>query len=234
MDAHQAALTVAADRSTVAPKHCDGQVESLRILLAERASAIKPRTAVMNQIHALLITVEDRGRADFRRYDGEKLVAVLAQTRPAAGHEPYQVARGSLKRLATRHRQISAEIARLDVQLKDIVRRLNPALLAAPGVGPLVAASLLVTIGDNSDRIGTKAQFAALCGVATDPCLVRAHPPAPVESRREPASEPCLAPDRAGSDASSRAAHRGLLRPTPGGEPIGPRHHSLPDTPRRQ
>lgn len=116
MDAHQAALAVAADLSAVAPKHRDGHVESLRILLAERASATKACTAVMNQIHALLITAEDKVRAGFRRYHGEKLVAVLARTRPVAGHEPEQVARGSLKRLATRHRQFTAEIADLDVR----------------------------------------------------------------------------------------------------------------------
>ncbi len=169
MDAYQAGLTVAAGRSTAAPKQRDGLVESLRILLAERASAVKARTAAMNQIHALLVTAEDEVRADYRRYEGEKLVAILARTRPAAGHGPAQVARGSLKRLATRHQDFSVEIAGVDAHLERIVRQLNPALLAVTGVGPLVAASLLVTIGENPERIGTKAQFAALCGVAPIP-----------------------------------------------------------------
>lgn len=169
LDARQAALTVAAGRSTVEPKRRDGHVESLRILLAERASAPKARTAVINQIHALLISTEGQVRADYRRHTGQKLVAVLARTRPIAGHEPEQTARGSLKRLAVRHRDLSAEIRGLDDQLEEIVRQLNPALLATPGVGPLVAACLLVTIGDSPDRIGTKAQFAALCGVAPIP-----------------------------------------------------------------
>lgn len=169
MDARQAGLTVAAGLSTAVPKERDGQVESLRILLSERTSAVKARTAVMNQIHALLVTAEDGVRADFRRYHGKKLVAVLARTRPAAGSGPAQVARGSLKRMATRHQDLSIEIAGVDAQLEHIVRQLNPALLAVTGVGPVVAASLLVTIGDNPERIGTKAQFAALCGVAPIP-----------------------------------------------------------------
>jgi hypothetical protein len=149
MDARQAALTVAAGHSTVAPRQSDGLVESLPILLAERTSAVKARTAAMNQIHALLVTTEDEVRACYRRYDGEKLVAILARIRPAAGSGPAQVAqvaRRSLKRLATRHQDLRAKIAGVDDQLEHIVRRLNPAL-----------------------RIGTKAQFAALCGVAPIP-----------------------------------------------------------------
>ncbi|HEX9977118.1 MAG TPA: transposase, partial [Acidimicrobiia bacterium] len=34
------------------------------------------------------------------------------------------------------------------------------------GVGPAVAASLLITFGTNPDRIGSDAAFAALCGVS--------------------------------------------------------------------
>ena len=42
----------------------------------------------------------------------------------------------------------------------------NPALLAACGVGPEVAAALLVTAGDNPDRMRNDASFAALCGAS--------------------------------------------------------------------
>ena len=38
--------------------------------------------------------------------------------------------------------------------------------LAAPGVGPEVAATLLVTAGDNPQRMATNASFAALCGAS--------------------------------------------------------------------
>ena len=169
LDAEQAALTVAAGRTTVVPKQRDGLVESLRILLAERTSATKARTAVLNQIHALLITAPGDVRTDFHRYHGQKLMDVLARTRPGPGDDPDQVARASLKRLAARHRVLTEEITVLDDQLEQIAARLNPALLATLGVGPVVAASLLTTVGDNPDRIATRAQFAALCGVAPIP-----------------------------------------------------------------
>ena len=38
--------------------------------------------------------------------------------------------------------------------------------MAAPGVGPQVAAALLVTAGDDPDRLRSEASFAALCGVS--------------------------------------------------------------------
>ncbi|MFI7744890.1 IS110 family transposase [Kocuria rhizosphaericola] len=169
LDAEQAALTVAAGRATVVPKQRDGLVESLRILLAERTSATKARTAALNQVHALLITAPGAVRAEHHRYHGAELVAVLARTRPGGGDDPAQVTRASLKRLATRHRILTEEISLLDGQLERIVAELNPALLATQGVGPVVAATLLASVGDNPDRIATRAQFAALCGVAPIP-----------------------------------------------------------------
>jgi hypothetical protein len=46
---------------------------------------------------------------------------------------------------------------------------LNPALRAAYGVGPDVAAQLLVTAGTNPHRLRSEAAFAALCGTAPVP-----------------------------------------------------------------
>ena len=44
-----------------------------------------------------------------------------------------------------------------------------PALLALPGVGIEVAGQLLVTAGDNPERLHSEAAFAHLCGVAPIP-----------------------------------------------------------------
>ncbi|PAU89269.1 hypothetical protein CK505_13725 [Kocuria sp. WN036] len=100
-------------------------------------------------------------------------MAVLARTRPGAGHDPEQSARASLKRLALRHRNLAEEITVVDHQLEQIVAGLNPALPATYGVGPVVAATLLATVADNPDRIRTPAAFAALCGVAPVPASPR-------------------------------------------------------------
>lgn len=57
-------------------------------------------------------------------------------------------------------------MVRLRSELTDLVRRVNPALLAAPGVGVDSASTLLVTAGDNPERLNSEASFAALCGVS--------------------------------------------------------------------
>ncbi|SEO12151.1 IS110 family transposase [Cryobacterium luteum] len=169
LDARQAALSVVAGRGLATPKQRDGDVESMRILLAERSSATKARTASINQIHSLLVSAPEAVRQDFRRFDGDKLTNTLARTRPAPGTTPELVVRASAKRLAQRHQALTADIAYIDQQLTVLAVRQNPALMAASGVGPFVAAHLLATAGDNPDRITTKAQFAALCGVAPIP-----------------------------------------------------------------
>lgn len=169
LDARQAAMSVLAGRGLSTPKQRDGDVESMRVLLAERSSATKARTASINQIHALLVSAPEAIRQDFRRYDGNKLTVVLSRTRPTPGTTPELILRASAKRLALRHQVLTADIALIDSQLGQLASRQNPALLAASGVGPFVAAHLLATAGDNPDRISTKAQFAALCGVAPIP-----------------------------------------------------------------
>ena len=58
------------------------------------------------------------------------------------------------------------EIRELDTQIRRLCARANPALLAAPGIGPDTAATLLVAAGDNPQRMRSEASFAALCGAS--------------------------------------------------------------------
>lgn len=57
----------------------------------------------------------------------------------------------------------------LDDLIKPLVTELNPRLVEAVGVGIQVAGQLLVTAGDNPDRLRSEAGFAMLCGVAPLP-----------------------------------------------------------------
>ena len=170
IDARQAALTVLSGDEAMVPKSADGVVESMRILLSERRSAVKTKTQAMNQIHALLVTAPESVRNVFRRLGGNRLITTLARTRPGTGGTaPEQIARQSLKRLAVRHVAMDADIRLIDRQLDQLVREVNPTLLSLNGVGPVTAATLLVAAGDNPDRLTTRAAFAALVGVAPIP-----------------------------------------------------------------
>lgn len=74
-----------------------------------------------------------------------------------------------MRSLARRHLALSDEIRELDVVLDDLTATAAPGLLAKTGVGTEVAGQLLVTAGDNPERLRSEASFAHLAGVAPIP-----------------------------------------------------------------
>ncbi|WP_435835069.1 transposase [Streptomyces antibioticus] len=66
-------------------------------------------------------------------------------------------------------KELTAEHTALTEALDADVSAHNPGLRAAYGAGPDTAAELLVTAGDNLERMRTEASFAALCGAAPVP-----------------------------------------------------------------
>ncbi len=61
---------------------------------------------------------------------------------------------------------LDEEKAGLDELLEVLVTRTAPQLLALHGVGVHTAATLLVSAGDNPERLRSEAAWAHLCGVA--------------------------------------------------------------------
>lgn len=170
LDAYQAADSVLAGRAGATPKSPDGAVESLRVLRAERATAMRAGVAVMAQAKAMLVTAPETIRARYRGLRSPALMAALVNTRPAgASSEPLTSTATVLKRLAVRYRHLTLELALIDAELDAILTLHAPMLRDLPGVGTEVASQLLVTVGDNPERVTTEAKFAALVGVAPIP-----------------------------------------------------------------
>lgn len=168
IDAYAAAKTALTETNQPTPKSGGGNVEQIRYLFTARRSAIKARTAAQVQIKSLLVTAPSFLREQFRGATDAALISKLADfdIRPHPEHQGVVI---SLRSIARRHRYITAEIQTLDQELKTLTEYTNPALLAAPGVGPVTAAQLLITAGDNADRLRSEAAFAALCGVSPIP-----------------------------------------------------------------
>ncbi|MFD5054098.1 transposase [Streptomyces tendae] len=59
-----------------------------------------------------------------------------------------------------------AQINELNQRLTRLVEHHAPQLLEPVGIGPDSAVTLLITMGDNPERLNTEASFAALCGVS--------------------------------------------------------------------
>lgn len=170
LDAYEAAQAVLSERCTAIPKDKDGPVECLRVLRASRTSAMKARTAAINQIRDLLVSSPEGIRAKYRGMVTSAMIATMSRSQPT-GHlaDPAHVTAWTLKKLARRYQALSDEIADADAALKEILDSYAPLLCDLPGVGVEVASQLLVTVGDNLERVGSEAQFAALVGVAPVP-----------------------------------------------------------------
>lgn len=69
--------------------------------------------------------------------------------------------------LARRWEHLDDEARQLGAVIESAVGDAAPAgLLEVQGVGPDVAAALLIAAGDNPERLRNEASFAALCGVS--------------------------------------------------------------------
>ncbi|WP_166806511.1 transposase [Cryobacterium serini] len=75
----------------------------------------------------------------------------------------------TVKKLAARYRFLEREILDTDAVMAEILRDCAPLLRKVPGVGIKVASQLLVTVGDDPERIASEAEFAARVGVAPIP-----------------------------------------------------------------
>ena len=165
VDAEGAARAAAGGQATAVPKSGVGPVECIRMLTVTRRSALKARTQAANQLHSLLVTAPEGVKHQLKGMKLKALVKVCAAFRPS-GDSSTSYAKMALRHLARRYQTLDTEIDELDVEIRRLCAKANPALLAAKGVGPDTAAALLVAAGDNPERMHSEASFAALCGAS--------------------------------------------------------------------
>ncbi|MEV0785372.1 IS110 family transposase, partial [Streptomyces sp. NPDC050423] len=166
IDAYAAARAALSGRADSAPK--DDTVAGIRALRNAARSAVKARTAALNQIGHVLITAPETVRAKYGQLKGADRTEALARLRPA-GDALHVAVLTALKSLARRVKELTAEHEMLTRALDAETTAGNPGLRAAYGVGPDTAAQLLITAGGNPERMRTEASFAALCGAAPVP-----------------------------------------------------------------
>lgn len=165
-DAEAAARAVLSGDADVTPKTGDGQVEGLRALRIARRSARKARTQAALQIRDLILTAPDTLRAQLEPLAAPGRAERCARFRCGDPSDPIQAIKRALRILGRRYEQLTAELAELDELIAELCAQINPALLGAKGVGPEVAATLLVIAGDNPHRLRSDAALAALCGAS--------------------------------------------------------------------
>jgi transposase len=165
-DAESAARAALNGEATCVPKAGDGNVEAIRVLRVARRSAVKACTQAANQMSALIVTAPEELRVQLVDLNSRQQVQTCAKFRRVTSGDPLHAARTSLRCLAQRRLNLEFEIEELTASIRVLCAATNPALMGALGVGPDVAASLLVAAGDNPERMRTDASFAALCGAS--------------------------------------------------------------------
>ena len=165
VDAEHAAAAVLANTATTIPKARTGLVESLRLIHATRAGAVKARTAARNSFINTLRSSPDAVREALQPLSRARQLKAAAGYRPQ-GDDPVATVKRCLRRLAVRITELTAEITAADRDLDRLTQLLAPSMRSRPGFGPETTAQLLITAGDNPEQIGSEAALAGLCGVS--------------------------------------------------------------------
>ena len=167
LDAIRAARQALARDEQGAPR-AGGLREALRMVFACREGVLVSRTKAINELKALIVVAPDQLRGQLR---GCSLTVQLGRIEqlptPTTDPVEHRLSVLTLQSIAARVRFLSAQLTQLDPQLLELVTG-HPAgavLLAEPGVGPVVAAQLLIS-WSHPGRVRNEAAFASLAGVA--------------------------------------------------------------------
>jgi transposase len=172
LDAIRAARAVFAQERPATPRS-NGEREALRALIAAREGAVNAKRAGPCQLRDLLVTTPEPLRAQLRPLTQARLLAHLASTRPHRRQDPeLRGALLALRSVARRIQQLTVEEHELAREIKTLTAKLAPQLLDQPGVGPLLAAQVVLS-WTHKGRIRNKAAFARLAGVAPIPASSR-------------------------------------------------------------
>jgi transposase len=167
LDAIEAARAALGGRATSISKTKDGPVEAIRVLVVAKRSACQARVKALTQMRHLVITAPDQLRCRFKGLTVVALVSEASRLRSSRSGDPVAAAhKASLSSLAHRIQSLEEEIAELEQRIESLLVVTAPELLARFGVGPDTAAALLVSAGDNPERLHSEAAWAHLCGVA--------------------------------------------------------------------
>ncbi|MEV8018143.1 transposase [Streptomyces sp. NPDC086554] len=172
LDAQNAARAVLSGRACARAKSADGPAQIARMYKLTKASAVKARTQAINQLKAVLVTADPALREELAGLGNAELFRACARFTDASTQEEdgeesvLQATRITLGLLADRIGQLSEQIREVDARLTRLVEGHAPQLLEVVGIGPDTAVTLLITVGDNPERLDSETSFAALCGVS--------------------------------------------------------------------
>jgi transposase len=169
LDATRAARE-ALGRDHLAQPRATGPRAALSVRLAARRSAVQAAGDAQRQLHALVIAAPPALRERLRAVRSTRqLVAACARLRVQTSWDvETATTAATLRSLARRIRELTGEAADHRQAVLELVRAWRPDLLTRPGVGPIVAATVLCA-WSHAGRCRSDAAFAMLGGAAPIP-----------------------------------------------------------------
>ncbi|GAA4683017.1 IS110 family transposase [Gordonia humi] len=167
IDAIRAARQALARDEQGAPR-AGGLREALRMVFACREGVLVSRTKAINELKSLIVVAPEQIRAQLRgRTLRSQLTRIEELQVSATASIEHRLCVFSLQSIAARVKFLFTQLAELDPQLLELIKQhpAGPVLLDEPGVGPVVAAQLLISWSHHG-RVRNEAAFASLAGVA--------------------------------------------------------------------
>jgi transposase len=143
--------------------------EAVRLLLVARRGAVEVRRRALVQLRSVIVTAPDRLREELQALPERRLLERCSHFRRSSSLPVDELAaKVVLRTLARRIEAATAEANELEREILAHIRALAPQLLDEPGVGPIVAADVIVA-WSHPGRVRSEAAFARLAGVAPVP-----------------------------------------------------------------
>jgi transposase len=168
LDAVRTARAALASETLALPRNGERR-EALRLVLIARRSAVDVRREALVQLRSVIVTAPDQLREQLRGLPVQRLLERCSHLRRSSSASADELAtRLVLRSLGRRIEAATAEADELEGEILVHVRALAPQLLDEAGVGPIVAAQLIVA-WSHRGRVRSEAAFARLAGVAPLP-----------------------------------------------------------------
>jgi transposase len=227
IDAESAARAVLRGRATGSAKASDGPVEMLRMFTLAKASALKARTQTINQLKAVLVAADPALREALSGLSNTMLIPRCTQLELDTPRDTTSAAAYTLRLLARRILALTSEIRDLEQQITAAITHHTPTVLTRRGIGPHNAAALLITAGDNPNRLRSEASLHRPVRRQPAGGVLGPNQPSPTQSRRRPSSQRRALPHRP-VPAALGHPHPQLPHPPHHRRQNPPRSHPLP------
>jgi transposase len=159
----------ALSREHLAQPRAAGERAALSVRLAARRSAVDASTVAQRQLLALITAAPETIRARFRGLSTVLALTTAAGLRMSGSWDlETRTYAETIRHLARRALAMQTEAAVHEKAILTIVRSWRPDLLDQPGIGPIVAATVLCA-WSHPGRCRNDAAFANLAGVAPIP-----------------------------------------------------------------